>query len=161
MCRSSTRNVPVVPFGDTLTCPSAPSGAVATKNTGCRSNHAASRSSIPSITEATGDDGMPAAVPAPSLFFAPTGAGPCRATRFPAVDLDPGRAVQPARRPRARHHPDCRARASYSSTEADTDTLSESAVPSIGTATRSKPCSYQPGEIPYRSDPTTSATRPE
>jgi hypothetical protein len=122
-----------------------------------------------------------------------TGAGPGRATRFPARDAGQcsrpgaptgrcprpptlttrvgghpspapgppavGPTLLPARGRRA-HQPDWRALASYSRTDADTLTLSESAVPSIGTATRSKPCSYQSREIPYRSEPTTRATRP-
>ena len=57
-------------------------------------------------------------------------------------------------------HPFICALASYSSTAADTATLSESAEPSIGIPIRRKPDACQGGEIPYRSLPTTSAVRP-
>jgi hypothetical protein len=48
VCASTTRNVPPVPFGERLTSPSAASGAVATKNIGCRSIQAAMSASMPS-----------------------------------------------------------------------------------------------------------------
>jgi len=43
-----TRNSPRPPLGDRLTCPSAPLGAVPTKNIGCASMNARSVSSISS-----------------------------------------------------------------------------------------------------------------
>src|SRR3954447_27079302 len=49
----STRSVPIGPFGETFTRPSAASGAVPTKNIGCAAIHAAIRSSIDSNVRAT------------------------------------------------------------------------------------------------------------
>src|SRR3954453_21386316 len=49
----STRSVPIGPFGETFTRPSAASGAVPTKNIGCAAIHAAIRSSIASNVRAT------------------------------------------------------------------------------------------------------------
>ena len=46
VCRSSTRSDPIGPLGDRLTWPSAPSGAVATKNSGWALIQALSLSSM-------------------------------------------------------------------------------------------------------------------
>lgn len=91
------------------------------------------------------------------LRFPVDGAGPRRATLFPVPTGRSwqGSAARPGAPfpgaplpPAAAHQPSWRARASYSRTDADTETLSESAEPSIGTTTRSKPCPYQGLEMP-------------
>src|SRR5881275_1970119 len=53
-CGPRTANVPPMPLGDTLTCPAASSGALATKNTGWSSSQARSLSSIASNRVAMG-----------------------------------------------------------------------------------------------------------
>jgi hypothetical protein len=50
VCGSRIRRLSIGPFGETFTCPSAPLGAVPTKNIRCRAIHAASFSSIASKT---------------------------------------------------------------------------------------------------------------
>jgi hypothetical protein len=47
---SSTRSVPIGPFGETFTCPAPSSGAVATKNMCCLAIHSRSGVSIASKT---------------------------------------------------------------------------------------------------------------
>lgn len=53
MCSSTIASEPIGPFGETLTCPSAASGAVATKNIVCRATQSRRGATMPSKTFAT------------------------------------------------------------------------------------------------------------